>query len=279
MLRRNFLILAAGFLAGSLALAAPTYYPAALGDFDGAADYLKRSSDLTGSADSKVGIISFWVRWDGGDAQNLSVLANQGTTFIAYKTSANKINITGKVGGAVKVATTSSTTYTASSSSHHVLASWDLGNSKIFLYINGADVDDGAPTIVDSVIDYTSTTWYVASAANGTLLHNGVIAELYFNTAEYLDLSATANRRLFISTDGYPVDLGAFGEKPTGTAPIIYMRERANNCGINSGTGGDFTINGAPAFTEGPAGPYFPLTTEIPARGRGSRMHRQELFQ
>lgn len=279
MLRRNFLILAVGILASALALAAPTYYPAALGDFDGAADYLARGSDLTGSADGKEGMLSVWLRIDGDDGTARYIVAAKDLYFICRLDDTNKFRFYGyNAAAALKLSIVTTTAYTASSSWIHFSASWNLAASAGHIYINDSDDLAGGSTLTDDDIDYTRPDWNLAALPTGSGLFNGVLAELYF-AQEYLDFSVTANRRLFISADGYPVDLGANGEKPTGTAPIIYMRERANNAGINSGTGGDFTINGAPAFTEGPAGPYFPLTTEIPARGRGSRMHRQELFQ
>ena len=115
------------------------------------------------------------------------------------------------------------------------------------------DVDDkNEVTLVDLAIDYTQPAWGIGASSVGGLLFDGVISELYFNTAEYLDFSIEANRRLFISADGYPVDLGLSGQKPTGTAPIVYMRSPADNAGLNSGTGGDFTIYGSPTSTTGP---------------------------
>ena len=55
-------------------MGAPTYYPPAIGDFDGTNDYLSRGSDLTGNADSKTGIFSAWLRIDGGDGSTLSLV-------------------------------------------------------------------------------------------------------------------------------------------------------------------------------------------------------------
>lgn len=48
---------------------------------------------------------------------------------------------------------------------------------------------------------------------------------------------------------------GAFSSSPRFVrreAPLIYMRTQHNNCGQNSGTGGDFTINGSPGWSLGP---------------------------
>ncbi len=279
MLRRNFLILATGLLAGSLALATPSYYPAALGDFDGAADYLSRGAELTGAADGKVGLFSGWVRFDGGDGVAQRLLCTEDGFFYVNKKVDNALDILAYASGpSVRhLDITTSSTFTASASWVHFLISWNLAIPIAHLYVD--DVSDKIENILtDGVIDYTRSDWHVGAHDAPNYYLNGALAELYFSL-EYLDISVTANRRKFISAAGHPVPLGADGSLPTGTAPIIYMRERWNNCGINSGTGGDFVIHGAPAFTEGPAGRFFPFTTEIPARGRGSRMRPQELFQ
>ncbi len=278
MLRRNFLILAAGILAGSLALAAPSYYPAALGDFDGAADYLHRGSDLTGNAGGKLGIVSTWLRIDGGDGSTLEILHST-TDIQFFRNSGNVFQIYLRDAvNAVALDLKSATIYKLGTTWRHILASWDAGNGVSHLYVNDSE-DADEVTNADKTIDYRQPAWAIGAASGGGAYFNGAVSETYINFAEYLDLSIEANRRKFISSTGFPVDLGPSCSTPTGTAPIVCMRERANNGGINSGTGGDFTINGAPIHTDGPAGPYFPFTTEIPARGRGSRMHRQELFQ
>ena len=50
MLRRNFISILLGLALACVPTfgAAQDYYPSSIGDFDGAADYLARGSDLTG---------------------------------------------------------------------------------------------------------------------------------------------------------------------------------------------------------------------------------------
>ena len=47
------------------------------------------------------------------------------------------------------------------------------------------------------------------------------------------------------SRNGRPVSLGSDGSKPTGTAPPIYLKGPASTWGVNSGTGGNFTVVGS----------------------------------
>jgi hypothetical protein len=110
-----------------------------------------------------------------------------------------------------------------------------------------------------SVNGVVTTSSGISSAIpiNGTLKimgdHNvatrdGIIGALWFNTS-YIDLSVAANLAKFVTGTGinaYPVDLGASGELPTGTSPLIYLPMYANNAGKNYGTGGDFTVNSGP---------------------------------
>jgi hypothetical protein len=76
----------------------------------------------------------------------------------------------------------------------------------------------------------------------------GEIGALWFNTS-YIDLSVAANLAKFVTGTGInakPVDLGATGELPTGTSPLMYLPLYGNNAGKNYGTGGDFTVNSGP---------------------------------
>lgn len=272
MKRRLFL--AIGLLALCLPLfvsaGSAGYYPHAIGDFDGTSDYLTRGTGLTGAADGKVGLFSCWLRLDGGDSAVQTILEVVGDYFLIDRPNTNKLRCYAKNSSNTTILSqNSTTTYTASTTWYHLLFSWDLANSKAWTYVNDTSVGDTPNTLTDDNIDYTRPDWRLGGKPAGARV-NGALAEFYF-ALEYLDISVTANRRYFISASGDPVPLGADGSIPTGTAPIIYMKERAKNAGLNFGTGGDFTINGAPLFTLGPV-PFFPLTIPAPDRGMGSRM-------
>lgn len=72
----------------------------------------------------------------------------------------------------------------------------------------------------------------------------GCQADFYFDFPDsFYDLSVTANRRKFISGSGFPVDLGADGDGPTGSPPAVYHSVRASTSDPsvyleNSGLGG-----------------------------------------
>jgi hypothetical protein len=221
-------------------------------DFDGANDFMARGASLDGIVDSKLGIFSAWVRLDGGDGANITMLAiNDGATldFRIERRSTNVFAVIAEnAAGTNVVVIETSATYTASATWLHVLMSWDvslggLGN----LYIN--DVSDRATSVFDDdTLDYTKTNCFVGAHDATTRRFNGCLADLYFAPGQYLDFALVANRRKFISAGGRPVHLGTTGALPTGTAPSVYFHlddgEAVANFATNRGTGGNFTITG-----------------------------------
>lgn len=273
--RRTFL---AFLLSAAIGLYLPlfagqSYWPAAVGDFDGSSDYLLRGSDLAGNSDGKEGIITFSFRLDGGNGNSIYWLHNSGGRVNVFRNAANVIRITLENSSNDTVFTqATSTTHVSSTDFHFFMASWNLATAASHIFVDDVDVAAAAGVLDDDTIEYTRSTWAICAITNGTSTMDGVVSEFYFAPNQYLNFSVESNRRLFIDRAGFPVPLGVSGQLPTGTAPLVYMRTRANNAGINSGTGGDFAIQGAPLYSDGPF-PFFPLTVPIPDRGMGSRIH------
>lgn len=220
-------------------------------DFDGANDFMSTAGDLSGSADSKSGILSMWLRIDGTLAAFENVLRNRnGTNPSKFRAvfASDKFAITGTTSaGSTVVDLVTVSTFSPGATWYHFLASWDAAASAGHLYVN--DVSDlASPSWLDQNIDYTDGAWSIAGDGFGASAFDGCIAEFYFAQGQYIDFSIAANRRKFISASGKPVYLGADGSFPTGTAPIVYQRV-ANGAAVatfatNLGTGGDFSITG-----------------------------------
>ena len=214
--------------------------------YDGSTGYLTRGADLTGIADGKTGLFSAWIRLDAsGSLHTLlaNVIAN--ARFGITKTAANKFRVLGKNAAGTTILDQGTTVaYTASPAELHVLMSWDLNATTAYIYINNVS-DVTSVTKTNDTIDYVTGTpnWAVGAETDATNKFNGAISELFFST-EYLDLSNSANRAKFIDSNGNPVYLGTDGSLPTGTAPAIYLNNRAALIGTNAGTGGNFTVNG-----------------------------------
>lgn len=227
-------------------------------DLDGSADYLS-STAIAGIADGKQFTFAFSFNKDSTGAAN---------NYVAYF---------GNVGGAdrfiVRVVNDFQMfveAYNASGTlifrvscylnglgywrNHYVVLSVDLANAaNRQIKVNGGSDysymswDTYTNDTIDWLPSSSPVACFGASATPGNYF-NGRLGNLYFNTT-YIDLSQPSNLAKFVTgtgIDAKPVDLGANGELPTGTAPLIYLPMYGNNAGKNYGTGGDFTVNSGP---------------------------------
>lgn len=238
----------------------PVPWPRVLGaDFDGTNDYLTRGAGLTGAADGRKGMVSFWIRFTGGDGAFAAIVEGTGQLVQIIRTNTANgdcIRINVYSSGVVELMSmTTSGGKLVSAGLMHVLASWDLTAGRAQVYVNDASDRSGTPTLTDADIDYTLGNWRIGAAISGAGNKlQGSLHELWFSFTDSLDLSVEANRRKFISAARGPVYLGTDGSGPTGSAPIIYLRGDHAAFGANSGTGGDLTLTGTltePAFRPG----------------------------
>ena len=109
------------------------------------------------------------------------------------------------------------------------------GNNK--LYVNGVEVAVTVNTFVSRASHILTANAQVGNATNAE------VSDVYFVDTK-IDLS-TSNPFYDTETDK-PKFLGATGELPTGSAPLIYLPLYASSAGTNLGTGGDFTVNSGP---------------------------------
>jgi hypothetical protein len=224
---------------------APAYLANA-SDFDGANDYLARGADLTGIANSKRGIFSCWFRLDGGDGSLMAFYGEPDGANKIQRLASNAVRFTlyDVAHGTIILQMETANSYTSGASWHNLLASWDLSTGAEHLYIDGVS-DKVSTTNTNDTIGYSSTNHTIG--ANGSTFgdkFNGCLSEYYFNMGEYLDFSDAGNRAKFLTGATKPVNLGTDGSTPTGTSPIVYLKNAAASFGTNSGTGGNLTITG-----------------------------------
>jgi hypothetical protein len=217
---------------------------------------LRRGGNLTGAADSKTGILSFWARLDGSNGADLAILlapitaGNLTNTVFVKRDAANKFIIFAALDTTptTTLILNTTATYTSGATWRHVLMSWDLAAAATHLYVN--DVSDKTVGLANNnAVKYTGLgDWEIGNGGGGLVPFDGCLAEIYFAAGQYLDFSIVFNRRKFISNRGKPVTLGPDGRLPTGTPPIIYQHinkgEAVANFGTNRGSGGGFTITG-----------------------------------
>lgn len=219
-------------------------------DFNGSSDYLTRSGSV--GSPNQLCLFSCWVRLDGGNASTMDILRLPNEVVKVYRDSSNKFHLSLRRSDSTIIYEANSTnSYTSGSSWIHVLMSCDLQDGSAALkhiYINGSSdktlVTD--PNLGSNIAYGVNDTTSVAANQIGGNPLNGCISELYF-TNYYLDLSVQANREKFRSAAGKPVDLGSNGSLPTGSQPLIYLKNPAASVNVNSGTISNFTINGSPA--------------------------------
>lgn len=225
-----------------------------------ASDYLTRGAGLTGAADSKQGILSFWYKPDSDS------MAEQ-TLFVAnYPTSGSQIGVhIYRLGGTsmwidlydssgTRIMGIEATGFSVAAGWTHVLCAWDLATTTCDLYVNGI-AQGPAFDINDATIDYTQPNWFVGCKSDASDFNDACVSEFYFNFGEFLDLTDIDNRRKFYNA-GEPVDMGADGSIPTGTAPEVYFREWT---GVNAGSGGNFTLTSELTACDAPQAPFTPV--------------------
>lgn len=137
----------------------------------------------------------------------------------------------------------------------NILMAWDCtitSSPMATVYFN-----DAAKALVDFGISGTGFEVQLASILGWAIgaqyyedsgaqsFFTGDMYDLWFAPDQYIDFSIEANRRKFIDADGAPVDLGANGNLPTGTAPAIFLHGGASSFATNQGTAGDiFAVTG-----------------------------------
>lgn len=242
---------------------AMSYLPHRRAAFRGGGAYTANSTTFTtnsyqtatqaslGLSDSKVGIVSFWIKPDsnsfvGGTKYVQNNLG--GRLDIRFEPATGVSTIIGKnsSGSTIFQVTASTGGEFSAGNWYHVLASWDLasGIASTHYYINGVNRKKTGGTATDDFIDHANGNSIVVGDhyAGG---YSGCISEFYYNLSESIDFSSQANREKF-ALSGVPVDLGSDGSTPTGTSPEVYLKSAYSSFEVNSGSGGDFTVTGGP---------------------------------
>lgn len=226
-----------------------TYYSTA---FDGTNDYCDRVADFTGISDGQTGLFSCWVKMDtsSSDTGFYEFLTFGNFNFRVSRRNAGEVLIRCRNTATTEVMEIKSNNNSCIKASGwtHILASWDTGTAgRRHIYVNGSDQTTQVVFTAGSTIDYTWTGVEVGAGSGGQQKFPGLMCELYFTTpAAWFDITNSTNRdKFFNSGNSKPVDLGADGSTPTGTQPILYLRNPFSSFETNLGSGGNFTVVGA----------------------------------
>ena len=103
---------------------------------------------------------------------------------------------------------------------------------------------DSPSTYIDTYINTTADTAFsVGYDTQNTPSESGCQGDVYFTISDaFYDLSVEANRRVFIDTNGNPVNSGTNGSIPTGSPPLVFFTvppgSAASSFLTNRGSGG-----------------------------------------
>ena len=262
----------------------PNQFNAPYSDLNGSTQYLSRATALAGIADGKAFTLSFVGNYDttaGGRVITISSTTNE--KFYAWMVGTYNLQVVGlnSAGTVIFLANIAPAYGNVSINRNYCFViSIDLTTStNRGCFVNGQPANVSWDIYVNDSIDFAITSesrCYIGADAAPSSFYNGRLGNVFFDT-KYIDLSQPANLAKFVTgtgIDAKPADLGANGEKPFGTPPLIYLPMYGNNAGKNYGTGGDFTVNSGP-FT-GARGPneYWGNKADFVQGGVVSRLYR-----
>lgn len=214
--------------------------------FDGVTSRL-RNSALTGSTSGIGFLLSLWFNFLGGDS-NLQTFIHQANERIAlFRHTDGTISIQvekADLNLLWHAHTTASYDTVSNPGWHHILVAASLGaTGQIYIDDVSAPRTDLVGPLAGTIDFGTSPDYGIGAERLGGNKFQGEMADLWFNQT-FLDISILANRRKFIDAAGKPVVLGATGQLPLGSDPIIFMSGDTANWQTNKGTGGGFTLTG-----------------------------------
>ncbi len=208
-------------------------------DLDGANDFLSRSSDFSGNADSKTFTFSGWV-YNSATGVIYSITSNQFHFFI----NGDGFNLTANNAATSLILNASINVGVPLATFSHILISIDLADSgNRAVYINDVLTTVTWSTYVNDSIDFTKADHAVgANTAGGSPLL-GRLSDVFFDYT-YRDLSIESNRRLFTTIDPNRGLISIGGGQLATLSPIFTAFTDPEDQTLNQGTGGAWTVNG-----------------------------------
>lgn len=131
---------------------------------------------------------------------------------------------------------------------HHILATVDVQNQVVKAVLDNEpyDLTLNFPWGSTNLPGNGLAAWAFADSFDAN--YQGDAADFWLAPGVSLLTAgeiSEATLRKFITAGGKPVDLGATGSTPTGTAPAVFFSGDASAFLVNKGTGGAFTPTGA----------------------------------
>jgi hypothetical protein len=217
----------------------------------GISDALIRTTALTGASDGKTMTLVCAFKGDVSAGGQVFSLAN-GSAFLPYlnvtDNTNNRIDIQMRLSSSYVLDCTWNDAAVWSGGWQVVIFSVDMADvNKRHFYVNGDTSNVTWTTYVDANLQLSLAKPTIGNRNKGGAYEeaqNGNVGFLYLSD-DYTDFSQESNRNLFINQLGYPRDLQPLIDEGTIPNPLIYMKyDDTAALGTNSGTGGDFLVNG-----------------------------------
>lgn len=208
--------------------------------------WLERGGALTGAADNKMFTFIANINLTAGDASARRVFQGEDGRIRATIENDDHLRLTlESTAGATLVDIESTSSLVAAGGNYLVQISVDKSvETRRHFYINGVDVLQVNTFLSDDVdgntasIDWTQGDWAIGDFVGGGAGALAACVTGLFMTNAYYNFSDSAVR----TAKNLTTDL-------TADSPLIYMKDPFSTYTVNSGTGGNFTKQGATAFT------------------------------
>jgi hypothetical protein len=226
----------------------PSEFLARSAKFNGTDTHLSRT-DNVGFASSKMITVVLALKKVNTTNKYLFAFFANGPTYetFEFKDVGGDIGITIKKGdGAAVLSGQTDSSFVTANNWHILLFSVDTtSTSKRHFYLDGAIPSTvNWRTYANTAAQLNNMSIADIGADEGGDLYSGDLSNLYI-VQDYIDFSQEANRLKFVDGLGYPRDLTQQIEDGDIPTPLVYMKfDDTSALGTNSGTGGDFTING-----------------------------------
>lgn len=209
--------------------------------FDGASFYGSTAASVQGS---NSGMMSFWFRMGTEWLDQVRVFElRAGTNIVGMIRAASQGRLLFAMSGASANYATPTDTFSPNQW-HHIMWSWDVAANRYQIFVDGTQLGTNISLGSNIGLNSLITRVHIGSASGGSSPLTGSLAHLWLSVTQSLDLTIAANRAKF-SWDLAPVDAGADGAIPTGTAPEWYYDGEGPDF-VNRGTAGNIPLIGGP---------------------------------
>jgi hypothetical protein len=208
--------------------------------FDGSTDAGAMTVNPSLSANKFISI-SGWIKMGTGtDGSGFFIIEGFDTNMRVWRDTANKLQLVYDGGSAGAAFIKSATSIVVASGWTHFAISLNTTTSAVHnLYINGADDSPTTSITNDREIEWGTPTSgeiitigrRISPGGGGGSFWDGDMFDIWMDDS-YVDFSVAGTLAKFIS-GGKPVDLGATGELPTGTKPLLFAHIDEGETAVN----------------------------------------------